>query len=103
MLKIPYRKKVCHDTMPHEKEKLTAARRQPLLRGMNVEETQQLKEAGLKITTPRVKILQILEESVQHHLSAETIYKLLIEMGEDVALATVYRVLTQFEGAGLIC
>ena len=68
-----------------------------------MEESQQLKDAGLKITTPRVKILQILEQSVNHHLSAETIYKLLIEMGEDVALATVYRVLTQFEGAGLIC
>ncbi|OGV29609.1 MAG: transcriptional repressor [Legionellales bacterium RIFCSPHIGHO2_12_FULL_35_11] len=68
-----------------------------------MEESRQLKDAGLKITIPRIKILQILEQSVDHHLSAETIYKLLIETGEDVGLATVYRVLTQFEAAGLVC
>ena len=67
-----------------------------------MEENRQLKDAGLKITIPRIKILQILEQSLDHHLSAETIYKSLIEMGEDVGLATVYRVLTQFEAAGLI-
>lgn len=67
-----------------------------------MEETQQLKEAGLKITTPRVKILQILEQSIQHHLSAENIYQKLVDLGEEVGLATVYRVLTQFEAAGLI-
>jgi len=67
-----------------------------------VAENQQLKEAGLKITTPRVKVLQILEQSPQHHLSAEAVYKLLLESGEDVGLATVYRVLTQFESAGLV-
>lgn len=67
-----------------------------------MEEGQQLKEAGLKITVPRLKILQILEQSVKQHLSAENIYHLLIEMGEDVGLATVYRVLTQFEVAGLV-
>lgn len=65
-------------------------------------ESQQLKEAGLKITLPRVKILQILEQSNEHHLSAENVYKALLEMGEDVGLATVYRVLTQFETAGLV-
>ena len=69
---------------------------------MSVEESQQLKKAGLKITVPRVKILQILEQSTEHHLSAESIYKILLEMGEEVGLATVYRVLTQFESAGLI-
>ena len=67
-----------------------------------MEESQQLKDAGLKITMPRVKVLQILESSVAHHLSAEDVYKALLEMGEDVGLATVYRVLTQFEAAGLI-
>jgi Fur family ferric uptake transcriptional regulator len=66
------------------------------------EESQQLKDAGLKITMPRVKILQILEQSLKHHLSAEGVYKALLDMGEDVGLATVYRVLTQFEIAGLV-
>jgi Fur family ferric uptake transcriptional regulator len=67
-----------------------------------MEESQQLKEAGLKITMPRLKVLQILESSTAHHLSAEDVYKALLDMGEDVGLATVYRVLTQFEAAGLI-
>lgn len=67
-----------------------------------MEESQQLKDAGLKITMPRVKVLQILEQSRDHHMSAENVYKALIEMGEDVGLATVYRVLTQFETAGLV-
>jgi len=67
-----------------------------------VGESQQLKDAGLKITLPRLKVLQILEQSRDHHLSAEGVYKALIEMGEDVGLATVYRVLTQFEAAGLV-
>ncbi|KTD32527.1 ferric uptake regulation protein [Legionella moravica] len=67
-----------------------------------MEESQQLKEAGLKITLPRLKVLQILEQSRNHHLSAEDVYKALLETGEDVGLATVYRVLTQFEAAGLV-
>ncbi len=65
-------------------------------------ENKQLKSAGLKITTPRLKILQVLEQANQHHLSAEGVYKTLIDLGEEVSLATVYRVLTQFEAAGLI-
>lgn len=65
-------------------------------------ENQELRNAGLKVTLPRVKILQILENSNQHHLSAEDVYKALLEAGEDVGLATVYRVLTQFEDAGLV-
>lgn len=65
-------------------------------------ESQQLKKAGLKVTLPRVKILQILESSEERHLSAEDVYKMLLESGDDVGLATVYRVLTQFEAAGLI-
>ena len=61
-----------------------------------------IKEAGLKATLPRVKILNILEESGVRHLSAEDVYKALLDQGEDVGLATVYRVLTQFESAGLL-
>ena len=61
-----------------------------------------LKKAGLKITMPRLKILNILENRKQRHASAEEVYKQLIEMGDDVGLATVYRVLTQFEAAGIV-
>lgn len=67
-----------------------------------MEEGQQLREAGLKITVPRMRVLHILEQSKEHHLSAEDVYKALLDSGEDVGLATVYRVLTQFEAAGLI-
>ena len=67
-----------------------------------MEESQQLKNVGLKITLPRLKVLHILEQSTNHHLSAEDVYKALLETGEDVGLATVYRVLTQFEAAGLV-
>ena len=63
---------------------------------------QELRKAGLKVTLPRLKILEILESSRQRHLSAEDIYKELLETGEDIGLATVYRVLTQFEAAGLV-
>ena len=65
-------------------------------------DSQSLKKAGLKATLPRLKILDILESSNTHHLTAEDVYKALLESGEDVGLATVYRVLTQFEQAGLI-
>ncbi|MCL7461953.1 ferric iron uptake transcriptional regulator [Pseudomonas sp. NW5] len=65
-------------------------------------ENNELRKAGLKVTLPRVKILQILDTSAQRHLSAEDVYKALMEAGEDVGLATVYRVLTQFEAAGLV-
>lgn len=61
-----------------------------------------LREAGLKVTMPRVKILKILEEANPHHLSAEEVYKVLRDRDEDVGMATVYRVLTQFESAGLV-
>lgn len=66
------------------------------------DENQELRKVGLKVTLPRVKILQILENSVDRHLSAEDVYKALLDAGDDVGLATVYRVLTQFEGAGLV-
>lgn len=65
-------------------------------------ENQELRDAGLKVTLPRVKILQLLENSETRHLSAEDVYKALIEADEDVGLATVYRVLTQFETVGLV-
>ncbi|MDH5737403.1 MAG: ferric iron uptake transcriptional regulator [Gammaproteobacteria bacterium] len=66
------------------------------------QQSQELKEAGLKITLPRIKILSILESSDVHHLSAEDVYKRLLENNEEIGLATVYRVLTQFESAGLV-
>ncbi|WNK19849.1 ferric iron uptake transcriptional regulator [Halomonas piscis] len=67
------------------------------------DQNHELRKAGLKVTLPRVKILQILEQaSGKDHLSAEEVYKTLIDAGEDVGLATVYRVLTQFESAGLV-
>lgn len=67
-----------------------------------MEQRQELRKAGLKITLPRLKILEILEITKQRHLSAEDIYKELLAAGEDIGLATVYRVLTQFESAGLV-
>jgi Fur family transcriptional regulator, ferric uptake regulator len=68
------------------------------------EQNQELRKAGLKITLPRVKILQILESDDEEalHMSAEDVYGALRDAGEDVGLATVYRVLTQFESAGLV-
>ncbi|MCH8499120.1 MAG: ferric iron uptake transcriptional regulator [Marinobacter sp.] len=65
-------------------------------------ENVELRKAGLKVTLPRVKIFSILENAEEHHLSAEDVYKKLLEQGDDVGLATVYRVLTQFEAAGLV-
>ena len=67
-----------------------------------MEQRQELRKAGLKITLPRLKILAILENSERRHLSAEDIYKDLLDAGEEIGLATVYRVLTQFEAAGLV-
>jgi len=64
---------------------------------------QNLKKAGLKATLPRVKILEVLEENEQAHMSAEDIYKVFIDSDNDIGLATVYRVLTQFEAAGIVC
>ena len=61
-----------------------------------------IKKAGLKVTLPRMKILELLESSEDRHLKAEDIYKMLLDSGEEIALATVYRVLTQFEQAGLV-
>ncbi|MFK7814943.1 MAG: ferric iron uptake transcriptional regulator [Gammaproteobacteria bacterium] len=65
-------------------------------------ENQDLKRAGLKVTLPRMKILEILEISNKKHMSAEDIYKVLLETGDEIGLATIYRVLTQFESAGLV-
>jgi Fur family transcriptional regulator, ferric uptake regulator len=65
-------------------------------------DNQDLKKVGLKVTLPRLKILEILASADPHHMSAEDVYKTLSESGDDVGLATVYRVLTQFEAAGLV-
>jgi Fur family transcriptional regulator, ferric uptake regulator len=66
-------------------------------------ETHDLRNAGLKVTLPRVKILQILEDqATDRHLTAEQVYKILLAEDEEIGLATVYRVLTQFEAAGLV-
>jgi Fur family ferric uptake transcriptional regulator len=61
-----------------------------------------LKKLGLKATLPRIRVLQLLEETERRHLSAEDVYKALLANGDDVGLATVYRVLTQFETAGIL-
>ena len=63
---------------------------------------QDLRDAGLKVTSPRLKILEVLETSDERHLSAEGIYRALLDRGHEFGLATVYRVLAQFEGAGLV-
>lgn len=67
-----------------------------------MKDPQDLKNAGLKATLPRLKVLSLFESSEQRHLSAEDVYRMLLTSGEDVGLATVYRVLTQFEQAGLL-
>lgn len=72
------------------------------IRGPTMSDSVDLKKAGLKATLPRLKILSILEEAQERHMSAEDVYKSLLESGEEVGLATVYRVLTQFEAAGLV-
>lgn len=66
-------------------------------------EVNDLKKAGLKVTLPRVRILELLEKNADQHLSAEDIYRQLLDQEEDIGLATVYRVLTQFEAAGIVC
>ncbi len=71
-------------------------------REANSVDTFTLKKAGLKATLPRLRILEILERSGDRHLSAEDVYRALLEAGEDVGLATIYRVLTQFEGVGIV-
>jgi Fur family ferric uptake transcriptional regulator len=65
-------------------------------------ESEDLRKAGLKVTHPRTRILELLETTGVRHMSAEDIYRLLINSGEEIGLATVYRVLTQFEAAGLV-
>ena len=65
-------------------------------------DAEDLKSAGLKVTLPRLKILEVLEKSSNHHLSAEDIYRKLMEQHEEVGVATIYRVLTQFEESGIV-
>ena len=64
--------------------------------------TKNLKQAGLKTTQPRLKVLDVLETSEIHHMTAEDVYKRLLETEQEIGLATVYRILTQFETAGLV-
>ncbi|MCA1779349.1 MAG: ferric iron uptake transcriptional regulator [Xanthomonadaceae bacterium] len=66
------------------------------------EETRELRKAGLKVTLPRLRILQLLENAKQKHVTADDVHRLLNDQGEDIGLATVYRVLNQFEHAGLV-
>jgi Fur family transcriptional regulator, ferric uptake regulator len=63
---------------------------------------EELKSSGLKATLPRIKILEVFQQSVDRHLTAEDVYKALLNEGSDIALATVYRVLMQFEQAGIL-
>ena len=67
-----------------------------------MDQNKQLKKAGLKITLPRLKILDILQQPANQHISAEDVYKILLEHEEDIGLATVYRVLNQFDDAGIL-
>ena len=62
----------------------------------------ELKKAGLKVTLPRLRVLEIFEESDQRHLSAEDVYRRVLESDDSIGLATIYRVLTQFESAGIL-
>ena len=66
-------------------------------------QNEQLRKAGLKVTLPRVKVLALLEGSDKRHVTAEDVYRMLLENGEKIGLATIYRVLTQFESVGLVC
>lgn len=67
-----------------------------------MDQNKELKKAGLKVTLPRLKILEILKAPENQHISAEDVYKILLEQGEDIGLATVYRVLNQFDDAGIL-
>lgn len=63
---------------------------------------EQLKKAGLKVTSPRMKILEILKNPANQHISAEDVYRILLDKNEEIGLATVYRVLNQFDDAGIV-
>ncbi|CUA85094.1 ferric iron uptake transcriptional regulator [Pseudidiomarina woesei] len=69
---------------------------------MSSKDELQLKKAGLKVTSPRIKILEILKNPANQHISAEDVYKILLEKNEEIGLATVYRVLNQFDDAGIV-
>ncbi|MDT7524700.1 MULTISPECIES: ferric iron uptake transcriptional regulator [Idiomarinaceae] len=69
---------------------------------MSSKDELQLKKAGLKVTSPRIKVLEILKNPANQHVSAEDVYKILLEKNEEIGLATVYRVLNQFDDAGIV-
>lgn len=62
----------------------------------------ELRRAGLKVTMPRLKVLEVLEQAEPHHLSAEDVYKQLLRVDESISITTIYRVLTQFEQSGIV-
>lgn len=66
------------------------------------EQQQQLRDAGLKVTSPRLKVLEVLKATPDQHVSAEELYKMMIEQDEEIGLATIYRVLNQFDDAGIV-
>ena len=68
----------------------------------DIMESQELRKVGLKVTHPRMRILELLEQAKPRHMTAEDIYRHLLDNGDEIGLATVYRVLTQFEAAGLV-
>lgn len=74
----------------------------PNISGETVLEDDEIRKAGLKVTVPRLKILEVLEKCGDQHVSAEDVYKILLQQGEEISLATIYRVLTQFETAELV-
>jgi Fur family transcriptional regulator, ferric uptake regulator len=65
-------------------------------------ESTDLRKLGLKVTHPRIRVLELLQQSIPRHMTAEDIYRKLVDEGDEIGLATVYRVLTQFEAAGLV-
>lgn len=87
---------VC-DRFPHVPHAL------PIPHSARMDNIEEIKSTGLKATAPRLKILEVFQQSTQRHMSAEDVFRVLMQEGSDVGLATVYRVLTQFEQAGLLC
>jgi Fur family ferric uptake transcriptional regulator len=91
--------KAVNDTIVSSPEKQASKNK---FKGINKVSTGNLRKAGLKVTVPRKRILELLEEAGNKHVTADDIYRVLMQAGEDVGLATVYRVLNQFETAGLV-
>ncbi len=80
----------------------TQARANPSKHPLRMKNADEIKSTGLKATTPRIKVLEVFQRGSQRHMTAEDVYRVLLGQGSDIGLATVYRVLTQFEQAGLL-